>query len=125
MSQVRYPHPLIDRYASPEMADIFSPRRQAATWRQLWIALAEAQKDLGVEIPDAAIGEMRAVSDQIDLSRVAELESRLRHDVMAHIHHFGEPGDVVPVEVGGVSIASNVPVRARAQAARDEAAKTS
>lgn len=72
------------------MADIFSPRRQALTWRDLWIALAEIQRDLGVDIPAAAISEMREKRDQVDLDRVAELERRLRHDVMAHVHHFGE-----------------------------------
>lgn len=87
---VRYPHPLIDRYASPEMADMFSPLRQAHVWRQLWIALAEIQQDLGVEIPDAAIEEMRAADEDADLKSIAEIEARLRHDVMAHVTHFGE-----------------------------------
>jgi len=72
------------------MADVFSPRRQALIWRDLWIALAELEQDLGVEIPDTALDEMRAGRDQIDLARIGELESDLRHDVMAHIHHFGE-----------------------------------
>jgi len=85
-----YPHPLIERYASAEMAEVFSPTRQARTWRDLWIALAETERDLGVEIPDAAIAAMRAARDDIDLARVAELEAELRHDVMAHIHHLGE-----------------------------------
>ena len=87
---MRYPHPLIDRYASPEMADVFSPHRQALAWRDLWIALAESQRDLGVEIPEAAIKAMHAVRDDVDLERVAEIEARLRHDVMAHVHHFGD-----------------------------------
>jgi adenylosuccinate lyase len=88
--QIRYPHPLIDRYASAEMADIFSPHRQALLWRDLWIALAEVQRELGVDIPEAAIAGMHAERDNIDLDRVAELERRLRHDVMAHVHHFGD-----------------------------------
>jgi adenylosuccinate lyase len=88
--QTRYPHPLIDRYASAEMADIFSPRRQALTWRDLWIALAEVQQSLGVDIPDEVLAQMRAHRTEIDLDRVGELEKRLRHDVMAHVHHFGE-----------------------------------
>ncbi|HSM08443.1 MAG TPA: adenylosuccinate lyase [Gemmatimonadota bacterium] len=88
--QTRYPHPLIDRYASADMADLFSPLRQALLWRDLWIALAEAQRELGVDIPAAAIDGMRAQRDNIDLDRVAELEGRLRHDVMAHVHHFGD-----------------------------------
>ncbi|MFQ5679179.1 MAG: adenylosuccinate lyase [Gemmatimonadota bacterium] len=85
-----YPHPLIDRYASAEMAAIFSPHRQAATWRDLWIALAEEERALGVEIPEEAIAAMRSARERIDLDRVAELERELRHDVMAHVHHFGE-----------------------------------
>jgi len=88
--RLRYPHPLIDRYASEEMADIFSPTRTALVWRDLWIALAEAERELGVEIPDSAIAEMREARDALDLGRVAELEAELRHDVMAHVHHFGE-----------------------------------
>lgn len=90
---MRYPHPLIDRYASAEMAHIFSPRRQAEIWRDLWIALAEIERDLGVEIPGDAVEAMRACRDDIDLAAVAEIEARLRHDVMAHVHHYG---DVAP-----------------------------
>lgn len=88
--RLRYPHPLIDRYASEEMADIFSPTRTALMWRDLWIALARAQRKLGVEIPESAIAEMEEARDALDLGRVAELEAELRHDVMAHVHHFGE-----------------------------------
>jgi adenylosuccinate lyase len=72
------------------MAELFSPRTQALAWRQLWIALAEIQKDLGVDIPDAALEQMRAASDSVDLDSVAVTEARLRHDVMAHVTHFGE-----------------------------------
>ncbi len=86
----RYPHPLIDRYASAAMADVFSPGRQALIWRDLWIALAECERDLGIEIPQAALDEMRSGREEVDLARVAELEAEMRHDVMAHIHHFGE-----------------------------------
>ncbi len=86
----RYSHPLIDRYASAEMADLFSPERQAILWRDLWIALAEAQRELGVEVPMGAVDAMRAARDTLDLGRVAELEAELRHDVVAHLHHFGE-----------------------------------
>ncbi len=85
-----YPHPLLDRYASPEMAAVFSPRRQALLWRDLWIALAEAERELGVSVPERAIAAMRAARDRVDLERVAEIEAELRHDVMAHVHHFGE-----------------------------------
>jgi adenylosuccinate lyase len=88
--QSRYPHPLIDRYASAEMAEVFSPLRQALAWRDLWIALAEVERDLGVDVPDAALAEMREARDRVDLDRVARIEAELRHDVMAHVHHFGE-----------------------------------
>jgi len=88
--QTRYPHPLIDRYASAEMTDVFSPLRQALTWRDLWIALAEIERDLGVPIPDEAIAELKAGREQVDLQRIAEIEASLRHDVMAHVHHYGE-----------------------------------
>jgi len=90
MAESRYPHPLIDRYASEEMAAIFSPRAQALVWRDLWIALAEEERALGVDVPDEAIASMRAARDQVDLERIAEIEKDLRHDVMAHVHHFGE-----------------------------------
>ena len=92
MAERRYPHPLIDRYASGEMAAIFSPRMQALVWRDLWIALAEEERALGIEIPDAAVAAMHAARERIDLDRIAVIERDLRHDVMAHIHHFGEVG---------------------------------
>ena len=85
-----YRNPLVERYASREMSMIFSPAFKFRTWRRLWLALAEAQQSLGLEIPDSAIAAMRAQLDNIDLTRAAELEKRLRHDVMAHVHHFGE-----------------------------------
>lgn len=69
---------------------MFSPARQARVWRDLWIALAETERDLGVNVPEEAIAAMHAARDQVDLARVAELEAQLRHDVMAHVHHFGE-----------------------------------
>jgi len=103
--QTRYPHPLIDRYASAEMTDIFSPLRQALTWRDLWIALAEIESELGVSIPDEAIAELRAHRDEIDLDRIAEIEADLRHDVMAHVHHYGEvaPGARPYIHLGATS----------------------
>ena len=85
-----YRNPLVERYASREMSTIFSPAFKFRTWRRLWLALAEAEQSLGLEIPDSAITAMRAQLDNIDLTRAAELEKRLRHDVMAHVHHFGE-----------------------------------
>ncbi|MGD8320965.1 MAG: adenylosuccinate lyase [Gemmatimonadota bacterium] len=83
-------HPLSDRYASREMQEIFSPGRRFGTWRRLWLALAESEKELGLSIPDEAIVQMRGALDTLDLERAAEYERRFRHDVMAHVHLFGD-----------------------------------
>jgi len=90
LSADRYVHPLTQRYASPEMQEIFSPARKFGTWRRLWLALAESEAELGLDIPDEALEEMRSHLDTLDLDRAAELEKRFRHDVMAHVHLFGE-----------------------------------
>jgi adenylosuccinate lyase len=90
MSAERYANPLTERYASAEMSRIFSPSFKFRTWRELWLALAESQKELGLEIPDSAIEAIRANLGTVDLHRAAELERELRHDVMAHVHHLGE-----------------------------------
>jgi adenylosuccinate lyase len=86
----RYESPLAARYASTTMLGLWSPAHRAALWRRLWLALAEAQRDLGLAIPDEALAAMRAHLEDADLGRVREHEHRVRHDVMAHIHHFGE-----------------------------------
>ncbi len=83
-------NPLVSRYASAEMSHLFSPRFKHGTWRRLWIALAEAEQELGLPITDEQLDQMRQHVDDIDFQRAAELESRLRHDVMAHVHAFGE-----------------------------------
>lgn len=89
--ELRYVHPLTERYASKEMQAIFSPTHRYGTWRRLWLALAEAQRELGLEIPAEAVAQMRAALDRpIDLARAAEYERRFRHDVMAHVHLFGD-----------------------------------
>lgn len=85
-----YDHPLIERYASAEMVEIFSPLARARLWREIWCALAEAQRELGVAIPEDAIAELRTNIDRIDLQHVAEIERKVRHDVMAHLHHYAE-----------------------------------
>lgn len=90
MTAPRHESPLGARYASDAMVRLWQPAHRAGLWRRLWLALAEAQRALGVDIPEAALGEMRAHLDDADLDRVREHERRLRHDVMAHIHHFGE-----------------------------------
>jgi adenylosuccinate lyase len=85
-----YIHPLCDRYASREMQRIFSPTRRFGTWRRLWIALAESEAELGIDISDEALEQMRSAVDTLDLERAAEYERRFRHDVMAHVHLFGD-----------------------------------
>jgi adenylosuccinate lyase len=90
---LRYSSPLAERYASLAMQENFSSRRRALIWRDLWIALAECEQELGMAIRDDQIAEMRAARDQIDLEKVAVYEAELRHDVMAHVHAFG---DVAP-----------------------------
>jgi adenylosuccinate lyase len=86
----RYHHPLTERYASREMQRIFSPGHRYGTWRRLWLALAEAEAELGVVLPAGALDQMRAKLDEVDLARAAEYERRFRHDVMAHVHLFGD-----------------------------------
>ncbi|HET9948159.1 MAG TPA: adenylosuccinate lyase [Longimicrobiales bacterium] len=86
----RYVHPLTERYASREMQEIFSPGRRYGTWRRLWLALAESEAELGLDISDEALRQMREHLDDVDLERAAELERRFRHDVMAHVHLYGE-----------------------------------
>src|SRR3954466_15831287 len=90
MASDRYSNPLTERYASPEMSRIFSADFKFGTWRRLWLALAEAGRELGLPIPDAAGEAIRAHLDDVDLGRASELERELRHDVMAHVHHLGE-----------------------------------
>ncbi len=85
-----YQSPLGTRYASPMMQRIWGAEHRARLWRQLWLALATEQKALGVDIPDAALTSMRAQLDTVDLAAVRDYERRFRHDVMAHIHHFGD-----------------------------------
>jgi len=72
------------------MAAIFGPRYRARIWRELWLALAEAERELGLDVSEAAIDAMRANLDNIDLERVSEIEATVRHEVMAHIRAFGE-----------------------------------
>src|SRR5207247_10849241 len=86
-----YSSPLSQRYASPAMQALWGERRRIGLWRRLWLALMEAQQELGLDIPDRALAELRAHLDDADPERAAEHEKRLRHDVMAHIHHLGEP----------------------------------
>src|SRR5436190_17338178 len=86
----RFDHPLIERYASQEMARLFSPLVRHSTWRDLWIALAQAEHELGFPVTKEQIAELIAHRSEFDWDRVAALEQELRHDVMAHVHHYGE-----------------------------------
>ena len=90
---LRYSSPLAERYASTAMLELWSPATRHGLWRQLWLALAEAERELGVPIPDEALAQMRAHLDDVDFDAVAAYERRFRHDVMAHVHAFG---DVAP-----------------------------
>jgi len=85
-----YQSPLESRYASKAMQAIWSADRKFSTWRRLWLALAESQQKLGLKITDAQLDELRQHLDDIDYESAARHESRLRHDVMAHIHALGE-----------------------------------
>jgi len=100
-----YQNPLVERYSSAEMLGAFSNDSRYRTWRSLWIALAEAESELGLPISSAQIEELRRYRDTIPYDRVRELESELRHDVMAHIHAFGEqaPGARGIIHLGATS----------------------
>ena len=85
-----YDNPLIDRYASAEMSRLWSPQTKHSTWRRLWVALAEAQAELGLEISNDQIDALRSQVDLIDFPAAARYEKQLRHDVMAHVYAYGD-----------------------------------
>lgn len=89
MSRDTYENPLITRYASKEMSYIFSDESKFSTWRKLWVALAEAEKEMGLNITDEQIAEMKANIYNIDYDMATQKEKEFRHDVMAHVHTFG------------------------------------
>ena len=88
-----YRSPLETRYASRQMRELFSEQRKFSTWRRLWLALAESQKQLGLDISDRQIEQMAAHLDDIDFDRAAEYERKFRHDVVAHIHTFADAAE--------------------------------
>ncbi|MBX9927429.1 MAG: adenylosuccinate lyase [Gemmatimonadaceae bacterium] len=100
MSQ-RYSSPLAERYASTAMLELWSPQTRYGLWRRLWLALATAEQQLGIDIPAAALTEMAGHLDDIDFAKVADYERRFRHDVMAHVHAFG---DVAPTAKGVIHL---------------------
>ena len=85
-----YNSPFNARYASKEMQYIYSPDFKFKTWRKLWIALAEAEKELGLDITQEQIDELKANADNINYDVAREYEKKFRHDVMSHVHAYGE-----------------------------------
>ncbi|MDE7063477.1 MAG: adenylosuccinate lyase, partial [Lachnospiraceae bacterium] len=89
MSTDRYNSPLSERYASREMQYIFSPDMKFRTWRKLWIALAETEKELGLDITQEQIDELKAHQDDINYEVAKAREKEVRHDVMSHVYAYG------------------------------------
>jgi adenylosuccinate lyase len=100
-----YENPLITRYASEEMGRLWSAQRIHGTWRRLWVALAEAERELGLPISQAQIDELKGAIDHIDFGKAALYERDLRHDVMAHIHAYRDqcPGAGGIIHLGATS----------------------
>ncbi|MFT5286778.1 MAG: adenylosuccinate lyase [Planctomycetota bacterium] len=89
-SRDSYESPLAARYAGREMRYNFSDQKKFSTWRRLWIALAEGEQQLGISISDAQLNELRAHAEDIDYESAGQYEKKLRHDVMAHVHAWGD-----------------------------------
>ena len=85
----RYQSPLSERYASKEMQYIFSPEKKFRTWRKLWIALAETEKELGLPITEEQIKELKANQENINFEEARAREKLVRHDVMSHVYAYG------------------------------------
>ncbi len=100
-----YESPLSSRYASDEMQYIFSPDKKFSTWRRLWVALARAEMELGLPITPAQVEELEAHLTDIDYEAAAQYEKKLRHDVMAHVHTYGEccPNAMPIIHLGATS----------------------
>jgi len=90
MSNDKYMSPLSERYAGKEMQYVFSPDMKFKTWRKLWVALAETEKELGLNITDEQIEELKAFQDNINYEVAKEREALVRHDVMSHVYAYGE-----------------------------------
>ncbi|MBB64364.1 MAG: adenylosuccinate lyase [Waddliaceae bacterium] len=89
-AHLEFESPLKSRYASSEILYLFSPQYRHSTWRQLWVALAQAQKELGLKITNKQIEELQTHINEIDFEKVHDYEKTFRHDVMAHIHAYGD-----------------------------------
>lgn len=100
-----YQNPLNTRYASREMQENFGDEKRFRLWRKLWIALAESEMELGLPITQAQIDEMKAHANEIDYARAEEYERQFRHDVMAHVHAFGDaaPSAAPIIHLGATS----------------------
>jgi adenylosuccinate lyase len=85
-----YENPLTGRYASREMSQLWGAQRKFSTWRRLWVALAEAEAEMGLSITPQQIAELKANVDKIDFESANAYERKLRHDVMAHVHAYGD-----------------------------------
>jgi adenylosuccinate lyase len=105
MSGDRWQSPLGQRYASPAMQRLWGGSHRIGLWRRLWLALAEAERELGLDIPESAVDAMRAHLDDADLAQAAAYEKKFRHDVMAHVHAFGDqaPAARAYVHLGATS----------------------
>ena len=90
MDHARYESPLSSRYASDQMQYIFSPDKKFSTWRRLWVALARAEMELGLPVTAEQVAELEAHLTDIDYEKAAQYEKKLRHDVMAHVHTYGD-----------------------------------
>jgi adenylosuccinate lyase len=90
VSHQRYDNPLISRYSSPEMGALWSEQRKFGLWRRLWVALAEAEREMGLPVSEEQVAELRAHVDNINFEAAANYERKLRHDVMAHVHAYGD-----------------------------------
>lgn len=101
MDQDHYQDPVAQRYASVQMQELFSPLRRAITWREVWIALAKVEQQAGLPVTLEQVQALEEARDDIDLARVAEIERETRHDVMAHIRHYGE---VAPAAAGVIHL---------------------
>ncbi|HBP20672.1 MAG TPA: adenylosuccinate lyase [Planctomycetes bacterium] len=102
---VDWTSPLVRRYAGRDMAALFGPHARARAWRDVWIALAEAEQELGAPVSPEQVAALRETADQIDLARVAEIEAVTRHDVMAHVRAWGEvcPEGAPVIHLGATS----------------------
>lgn len=90
MNHDQYQNPLISRYASQDLVRLWSPQSIHSTWRRLWVALAEAEQELGLSISAEQIAQLRSAVETIDFAKAAQYERELRHDVMAHVHAYGD-----------------------------------